>query len=497
MNSSSSLSFARLAHQPNLESMRPNFSRNPSRDVLPTPVPLVELPLLPAQPSHDMLFFYNDIEGEEDADIELEGLSDLSTPLTPPIKAEDDLDDFNQLAVRRRISRSVSSQAVSEGSEDSFDVDAVVPVRGQSALPGASNGAVSQQKEDDVDETPSVSRSLSSSRTTSPRDSFSPQHNMGPNADWALTPPSEDEIVEDDEKTLDRALLVGPESVGMDDLDDAWPGRRNIFEEGNGSSSSGSNTETVKGFNDALFAGVCVFEPILSPAPLPPIDVSSLPSTRCNSLPPVPTITVESSPRLASQDVENNNMAVDNDLDASRYITVDMGPCDETPLSTPSMTVPVYPSSGAQSPAATFFLQQSSSALSSPALPASTQSFLFHPDTPTEPVMSILLTETKILFYSTPVQVAGGQSKPLLRRVDNDAVDAVTLLHAFEGVTKLEEERIQSMASIHALGNSWVAISFARELVAKFGGGESPVSLANYPSVCGDELSLLLKRTTA
>lgn len=165
-------------------------------------------------------------------------------------------------------------------------------------------------------------------------------------------------------------------------------------------------------------------------------------------------------------------MEMDENTAAAMFIA------DEAQLSHPSITVPVESTSieaQVSVMSATVVDVQPTTAADA-SVSTSTQSFLFYPETPIEPNMSILLTETKILFYSTPV-IVDGEAKPLLRRVDNDAVDAETLLSALQGTSdaEIEAEREHALGKIRNLGNSWVAIGFAREMLAQFGGNKSPL----------------------
>lgn len=534
INSATNLVFPRLAQNnkgPQSPLLRPNpISRSNSRDILNTPVPLAELPSLALQSSssNPILLYASANEENTMEEPDSESRSETSSILTPLIKAEEDSEELGDLDLQdstaptsRSLSRSLSSMSSEEtSSADTFNAEAMVYTRSGSEL---------LDMEHDLEQTASRSQSSSRATSLSPRDSFSPQ-NIGPNADWALTPPSEEEHIDEEEKNLDRAALLGPESVGMDDLDDAWPGSRSYTSsEGTllpGHDESCDSTATDRTERDAgstaKVPDTDVFEPVLPLAPLPQTTAAtSFPASHSVT---APATTTPTSPVEAAEtvdvpmdiDVENSNetsaaaMFIADDApipiapsstSSSSSALTDLGddskrssPAESSPAKSPS-AIKETPSASpiANNPTGSTQYSGPVSQQDSPIFPnlttpppgdastpaqvpaAATQSFLFYPETPFQPDITILLTDTKILFYSTLVMI-DGQHRPLLRRVDNDAVDAEPLLLSLQGSTDLDVERLDALRKIKELGNTWVSLEFARELLSKFGGVKPVVS---------------------
>lgn len=534
----------------------PSVSRTNSRDVLSTAVPLAELPSIPLENNRrDSFLFYHLtsdaahpldfssashstlMEGKENRDQQSDSTRDdmsdaassssassSSSLLTRIVKSEEELDEMVDMeehdedvqqdspATRRGVSRccsiaSATSRAEVE-SNDSFNSEMIYPI-GRRA-PSAELGNIGGQGEIDELHHQQNSRSQSSSRTTSlsPRDSFSP-HMVGPHgssseldADWALTPPSEEEHVDEEEKNLDRATMLGIESVGMEDFDDVWPGVRRSL----GANAVNGNIEAQVDGVTSGFKIMEVFEPVLSAAPIPQAEL--------------PPSFVFPKTLRSGEDSENEDTVMEVDqTPMDEHTAAAMFIADESlhpPKPAPIVTVTAASEDGLQntpqpslSPVSAAardatsaadaqqvtshtvnVLQQQKSASSEagrattstsatnqvPSQPASTQSFLFYPDKPFHPEISILLTDTKILFYSTIVNVSN-DGRPLLRRVDNDAVDAEALLLSLEGASDLDVDRVETLRKIKELGNTWVSIDFARELLNKYGGPEPLVSL--------------------
>ena len=566
MNSSSNLTFARTVPKTSTSSeamnrsptatplLRPALpSRTHSRDVLSTAVPLAELPSIPLENSRrDSFLFYHltsDADhpldyldaGKENDNNTRDDMSDAassssastsSSLLTRIVKSEEELDDMVDMeehaqgspSTHRGVSRCCSTaSAISRAeveSNDSFNPEMIYAI-GRRA-PSAELGNIGGQGEIDELQQLHTSRSQSSSRTTSlsPRDSFSPNM-VGPHgssssdldADWALTPPSEEEHVDEDEKNLDRATMLGLESVGMDDLDDVWPGvRRSLGGAGAASSNASGSGGSIEAQVDGVtcdFKIMEVFEPVLPAAPIPQVDL------------PSPVFTLGAALKGKSEGAEGaddsamdiDKTPMDEHTAAAMFIADEsLHPPKPSPMVTftpaPEETESVTPqpslspvsaaakeastSADAQQPtssavndsshrsskvagkeASTTPVQQQQQALEPP---ASTQSFLFNPDVPFHPEISILLTDTKILFYSTIVNVSN-DGRPLLRRVDNDAVDAEALLLSLEGASDMDGDRLETLRKIKEMGNTWVSLDFARELLKKYGGPEPLVSL--------------------
>lgn len=547
LTSASGLSFPRLSqqqmsqgssggnvssHGPLTPLLRPAaISRANSHDVLTTPVPLAELPSIPLETGHrDSFLFYHltseaDPPGSplninlskeserraEDDDFDRASASSAasssnSSLLTPVVKAEEDLEELEEMvstdASRPHLSRSCSTasglSAIEAESNDSFNAEMIYRI--------GSQGEMEQQHHREQEQL--LSRSQSSSRTTSlsPRDSFSPQI-IGPHemdADWALTPPSEEEHVDEEEKDLDRATMLGLESVGMDDLDDVWPGARRSLD----------IQQQVDGVTTE-FKILEVFEPTLPAAPIPESEM------------PTPVVSSRNRPEEGIADSEETTMQIDltpmDEHTAATMFIADESlhppkPSSEvtpelreqqqqqqhdqverpslspvsaateqvTQSATSSSAVTSMPSatntttSSSPDTAETTIIAVPSTSSPEHSLPQpvepSTQSFLFHPEKPFYPDIAILLTETKILFYST-VHYCVNNGRPLLRRVENDAVDAEALLIALEGAAgDAEEGRLEALEKIRALSNTWVALDFARDLLSKYGGVNHPVS---------------------
>lgn len=490
LNSSSSLVFTRSPL------LRPaTISRTNSRDVLNTPVPLAELPVIPLMPPQDLLYH---IHGSR--------ASGISTPI---IKSEeDDADEFGDSTNSSRggsISR-LPSQAPTEleaedgtddsasSSADSFRPEAYVQVSqpGEEPAHGTATGAT-------------TSRSQSSSRQTSlsPRDSFSPQEDIagGPHADWALTPPSESEAYavddqnEEEEKLLDRATVLGVESVGMDDLEDAWPGARSLVRQ---------------------TADLSVFEPIMEAPPLPPpVEITP-------TLAPAKGPTAEEGEDGFTMKSEDIDMVIDDSAvgeepsaasgsgsgSAAMYIAeeeTDMSQSTSSLSSSTSSLTGFLPTAADHGAAASApgdadadGKTGSAAASSSAAAPVYVENsgWFYAPERPFDFPISILLTEHKVLFYSTIVEVQSpaGEEKEttaLLRRVDNDAVDATALLPALLQSEKdkeddCNEETVKEMAetlrNIKDKGNNWISLVFAKNLVEKYGHGSHVSIPSRLPS---------------
>jgi hypothetical protein len=476
MNSASSLIFPRAEARP------ATLSRNNSRDVLTTPVPLAELPGLSDHVPPHPIFFYS----EEDEAFNKENSTHLeddrtaaSSPLTPIIKAEEDGDEFVPAAGNANEAQASSAHQsraashVSQDSSDSFNAESMYTTRASSGTGAA----------EDFEEPESIiiggvpaSRSQSSSRVSSlsPRDSFSPQATgLGHPAEWALTPPSEEEHTEEEEKLLDRATLLGPESVGMDDLDDAWPGSRDAEDAFHNEASAATGSSS-------FVEHAATFEPVLSPDPIPPALTpfmlpSSLPQLEQNK---EKDIVADAAMEV---DQQQDEPATEASTYAVEVVTQAKGAVETSEaLSTGLPASEDLPSTTQTSDSAMQVFSDAAEAEAAIAqdAPANPQSFLFYPDTPFKPDMAILLTETKILFYSTMVTI-GEAARPLLRRVDNDAVDGEALLLSLEGATDLDEQRRETFDTIKKLGNTWVSLDYARELLAKFGGENPSVSPAH------------------
>jgi len=450
LNSSSSPVFTRSPL------LRPaSISRTNSRDILTTPVPLAELPVIPLMPPQGLLYQLHG-EFERSQDSQSAPRSGASTPLTPVIKSEEETDEFGDATNSSRggsISR-LPSQALTEeddsaySSSDSFQAEAYVS-RGTASL---------------VEEGPtslSASRSQSSSRQTSlsPRDSFSPQACGGPHADWALTPPSESEEQynedpnEEEEKLLDRATVLGIESVGMDDLEDAWPG------------------SLVR-----QTADLSVFEPTMEAPPIPKqVDVTPTLAAK--------QVVQPSSGNSASseEDVEMSASIAEEDAaregsngSAAIFIAEEEGDLSQSTssISSSNSSITGYlPDATASSDGKNTFAPIH--------VPGS--GWFYSAEIPFDFPISILLTETKVLFYSTVVVVPTGTddestSTALLRRVDNDAVDGeALLLSLLQKAAKQNENKYaeiaNTLANIKQKGNQWISLDFARGLLDRFGEG--------------------------
>ena len=451
LNSSSSLVFTRSPL------LRPaSISRTNSRDVLNTPVPLAELPVIPLMPPQGLLYHLHG-EGERSQGSQSTSGSGASTPLTPVIKSEEETDDFGDATNSSRggsLSR-LPSQALTEeddsasSSADSFRPEAYVS-RGTASIP-----------EEGGPTAHSASRSQSSSRQTSlsPRDSFSPQACSGSHADWALTPPSESEEQynedpnEEEEKLLDRATVLGIESVGMDDLEDAWPG------------------SLVR-----QTADLSVFEPTMEAPPLPaPIEVT-------------PTLSAKKVAPAASvdkvEDVDMVSCTTEDDAaergastsSAAMFIAEEEGDLSQSTSSLSSSNSSI-----------TGYLPDSNAAANSDGKNTSApihvpgSGWFYSPERPFDFPISVLLTETKVLFYSTvvsvPTEVKGeSTSTALLRRVDNDAVDGEALLLSLMQKEILRNDDkyakiANTLANIKHKGNQWISLEFARGLLKEFGEG--------------------------
>jgi len=519
-------------------------------------VPLAELPSIPLEDKRrdSFLFFHLTSEAEqpglpsshdnvamdedEDDDASSSAASSSSSLLSRMVKSEEELDEMVDLkegqyatrestSTRSRTSRcSSSTSALSRAeveSNDSFNPEMIYPM-GRRA-PSADLGVVigGRGEMDDLQTAIiGATRSQSSSRTTSlsPRDSFSPNlvgahHHLlhdeslsdTGGADWALTPPSEEEHVDEEEKDLDRATMLGLESVGMDDLDDVWPGalsRRSAF-------GSATIEAQVEGVTSELKV-MEVFEPVLPAAPIPQADLQSpiiftaplVSITRAKSSSDQDANGEESDetfmdltePQPMDEHMAAAMFIADESLHPPKPASIDVPPQPDTAASTSSIpnsentiepslspvsaaTRDATSSADAQtSKSSADASTQHSTATQSDKEPstqsASTQSFLFYPEKPFQPELSILLTDTKILFYSTVFNVAI-DGRPLLRRVDNDAVDAEALLSSLECSTELDLDRLETLRKIKELGNTWVSLDFARELLNKFGGSDPPV----------------------
>lgn len=478
--------------------------------------------------------------------------STTSSLLTRIVKSEEELDDMvdmeedgneaeehdDDTTTRRDTSRCCSTtSAISRAeleSNDSFNPEMIYPVGSSRRAPSADLASIGGQGElldDQSSQNQLNSRSQSSSRTTSlsPRDSFSPRlihhhhhlHDGGGGsysseveADWALTPPSEEEHVDEDEKNLDRATMLGLESVGMEDLDDVWPGVRRSL---GGVGANGRNGNTIEAQVDGVTSGfkiMEVFEPVLSAAPIPPCDIPSpiLFSLSNTSMTTDADDTITTTMEIDSTPMDEHAAAAMFIADESLHppkpapiLTVtaasEVGDANDpqsslSPVSAATRDATIIADAQAPTSNAVNILQQNSAADSvdrdstTPvqqhqqiqstsrqpmAQPTSTQSFLFYPEKPFHPEISILLTDTKILFYSTIVNIPK-DGRPLLRRVDNDAVDAEALLLSLEGMGGLDSDRIETLRKIKELGNTWVSLDFARELLNKYGGLDPLVS---------------------
>jgi hypothetical protein len=462
-------------------------------------------------------------EGDEDGDEDEE--------------EEEEHDD--NTTTRRDNSRCCSTaSAISRAeleSNDSFNPEMIYPVGSSRRAPSADLGNIGGQGEllDEIAQNQINSRSQSSSRTTSlsPRDSFSPHmihhhhlhHDGGGGsysseveADWALTPPSEEEHVDEDEKNLDRATMLGLESVGMEDLDDVWPGVRRSLGGANG--RTGNTIEAQVDGVTSEFEIMEVFEPVLSAAPIPqgdipsPILFSLSNTTMTTDADDTITTTMEIDPTPMDEHAAAAMFIADESLHPPKpapILTVtaasEAGDASApqpslSPVSAATRDATITADAHAPTSNAVNILQQNSAADSidrdsttpvqqhqqvQPSLrqqeaqPTSTQSFLFYPEKPFHPEISILLTDTKILFYSTIVNIPR-DGRPLLRRVDNDAVDAEALLLSLEGMGGLDSDRIETLRKIKELGNTWVSLDFARELLNKYGGVDPLVSRSHY-----------------
>lgn len=465
LNSSSSLVFTRSPLP------RPaTISRTNSRDILNTPVPLAELPVIPLMPPQDLLY---QIHGENSrSQQDSRRGSGASTPLTPVIKSEDETDDFGDATNSSRggsISR-LPSQALTEeedstsSSADSFRPEAYVSTS-RSAGGGEENVVTSQ----------SASRSQSSSRQTSlsPRDSFSPQADV-PHADWALTPPSESEAYADDpteeeEKLLDRATVLGIDSVGMDDLEDAWPGARSLVKQ---------------------TADLSVFEPVMEAPPLPPAaPVEVTPTLAAKQIVPVSS----GLPAHVEDDVEmydpthESREGSGSGSSAAMYIAEEETDMSQSTSSLSSSTssltsfMPTVTSTPAADVASASEAGQDGKNAAAPTY-VQGSGWFYSPERPFDFPISVLLTETKALYYSTIVLVPASEngeleSTPLLRRMDTDAVDSDALClyliqkNKEDGNEKLAGEITDTHSRLTEQGNKWIPLEYAKSLLDNYGPG--------------------------
>ena len=312
--------------------------------------------------------------------------------------------------------------------------------------------------------------------------------------------------MEDEEKNLDRATLLGPESVDVEEFDDVWPYSfgefRQRLDERVSDTDVAESAQQVESIPTATAAdqqlscstsGAGIFEPILAAAPLPPQAEAA------------PVFSQHITASLTESSVTGDAMAVDQQpaRPRSRTVTANLPPVfmrsngktrntgDGRASNTPSPITAALPSHRPIWPApanSTSLPQQkgmsarlSAADSGSAAAPAATQSFLFQPETPFDPPINILLTEKKVLFYQTCV--AGSSSslatfpmpllpRGLLRRVDNDAVEVDALVAICAAADpEMKDTCMEKLQQVKADGNTWVDIVAARAIVAACGRG--------------------------
>lgn len=497
--------------------LRPNtIFRTNSRDVLSTPVPLAELPSIPLLSNDDLVYnLHSDADAHHEDAARFSEDGDSRAASTPNIKAEEedaenafdvDGDEASSLLPPAARSASTSRSSSVESATDPFRPEAYVRAASMtsSSATAINEGALEATAIRSIPR----SRSQSSSRRTSlsPRDSFSPQAS-GPHADWALTPPSEEEaMMEDEEKNLDRATLLGPESVDVEEFDDVWPYSfgefRQRLNEGVSDTDEAEAAQQVESTPTATAAdqqlscstpGAGIFEPILAAAPLPPQAEAA------------PAFSHASTSSLTEPSATGDAMAVDEQpaRPRSRTVTTNLPPnfmrsngkvrnaSEGRVSSTPSPITsglpthrPIWPApaNSTSLPHQKGLSARLSAADSGTAsAPAATQSFLFQPEAPFDPPINILLTEKKVLFYQTCV--AGSSSslatfpmpflpRGLLRRVDNDAVEVDALMAICAAADpEMKDTCMEKVQQVKADGNTWVDIVAAREIVAACGRG--------------------------